>query len=386
MKIKKLSVLLFNLALCGILLVSCKSESEEGYSQIQVWREAYSQPDVSLWPKPTLDSLIDPSKFQDLGILPEVVHPADNPYSFEKKQLGKSLFFDARLSKTGQIACASCHNPELAWTDNLTRSFGHNRQMGKRNAMTILNSAYAHELFWDGRAKSLEDQARFPIPDKVEMNSNLDVAVENIAAIKGYAPMFSEAYGDSTVTLDRILKAIAVYERTIVSTPSKFDKFISGDADAFTDQEVLGLHLFRTKARCINCHNTPYLSDNQYHNDGQTLFGTKDEDFGRYYVTGDPADLGRFRTPTLREVARTGPWMHHGHFPSLLDVVEFYNLGNPAPIQKKYLNQGRDSLIPVTSPLLQRLDLNKEEVQALIAFLKTLSTKTRRVNLNLIPE
>jgi cytochrome c peroxidase len=249
-----------------------------------------------------------------------------------------------------------------------------------------MNSGYAHELFWDGRASSLEDQAQFPIPDNVEMNSNLDIAVNNIAAIDGYAPLFKKAFGDKQVTLERIQKAIATFERSIVSPKSKFDRFISGKKDAFTDQEVLGLHLFRTKAQCINCHNTPYFSDNKYHNDGQALFGTKDEDFGRYYVTGNPEDLGKFRTPTLREVSRTGPWMHHGHFPSLLDVVEFYNLGNPAPIQKKYLGKGRDSLIPTTSPLLKKLELTREEIDAVIAFLETLETRTQRVNLNLIPK
>ncbi len=151
-------------------------------------------------------------------------------------------------------------------------------------------------------------------------------------------------------------------------------------------QQVTGLHLFRTKAQCINCHNTPYFSDNQFHNDGQSLFGTKDEDFGRYNVTGDKKDLGKFRTPTLREVANTRPWMHHGHFPSLLDVVEFYNLGNPAAIQKKYLGTARDSLIPVTSPILKKLDLNRVEINALLAFIETLSTPNGRISTPKMPQ
>jgi cytochrome c peroxidase len=146
------------------------------------------------------------------------------------------------------------------------------------------------------------------------------------------------------------------------------------------------LHLFRTKAQCINCHNTPYFSDNQFHNDGQSLFGTKDEDFGRYNVTGDKKDLGKFRTPTLREVANTRPWMHHGHFPSLLDVVEFYNLGNPAAIQKKHLGTARDSLIPVTSPILKKLDLNRTEINALLAFIETLSTPNGRITTPKMPQ
>jgi cytochrome c peroxidase len=218
------------------------------------------------------------------------------------------------------------------------------------------------------------------------MNSSLDITVENINAILAYKPFFEKAYGDANIDLERILKAIATYERTITSSKSKFDRFIGGDKNLFTDSEVRGMHLFRTKAQCINCHNTGYFSDNQFHNDGQALFGTKDEDFGRYYVTGNKGDLGKFRTPSLRETSKTGPWMHHGHFPSLLDVVEFYNLGNPAPIQKKDLGVGRDSLVPTTSPMLNVLNLDKQEVQDLIAFLETLSTNTQRVNLIKMPK
>ncbi|MDO1500898.1 cytochrome c peroxidase [Winogradskyella maritima] len=374
-------ILLFCFALA---LFNCNDKND--YQSIDELRTLYSQPDVSKWPTPTLDSLIDKTKFEDLGVLGKPSYPQNNPYSKQKQDLGKLLFFDARLSQSGQIACASCHNPELAWTDNITRSFGHDRQTNKRNSMTIKNVAFATSLFWDGRAESLEHQSSFPILDPKEMNTEYSVAVERISKVEGYKPFFEEAYGDSTATLDRILKAIATYERSIVSRNSKFDRFISGKKDLFTDEEVLGLHIFRTKARCINCHNTPYFSDNQFHNDGQALFGTKDEDFGRYNHTKDKDDLGKFRTPTLREIGKTGPWMHHGHFPTLLDVVEFYNLGNPAPIQKKYLGVGRDSLIPTTSPLLKKLELTKEEVNALIAFMETLSTRTQRVNLVKMPE
>ncbi|TXD53525.1 MULTISPECIES: cytochrome-c peroxidase [unclassified Polaribacter] len=373
------------LVLTVSLLFNCKKK-EDTYTDIRYLREVYAQTDTSKWPAPMLDSLIDKSKFQDIGLLPKVKFPEDNPYSKEKKELGKFLFFDARLSKTGQVACASCHNPELGWTDNITRSFGHDRLTSNRNAMTIKNVAFAHTLFWDGRSSSLEDQASFPISDPAEMNTDTNIAVNNIDKITGYKTLFKKAFGNEEVTLDRILKAIATYERTIVSRNSKFDRFIKGKKELFTDEEVLGLHLFRTKARCLNCHNTPYFSDNQFHNDGQALFGTKDEDFGKYYATKNLDDLGKFKTPTLREVSETGPWMHHGHFPTLLDVVEFYNLGNPAPIQKRYVGKGRDSLIPKTSTLLKRLDLTREEVKAVIAFMETLSTRTQRVNISKMPK
>ena len=357
------------------------------YENIPELRAKYSSGNPSLWPEPTLDSLVDKQNFQDIGLLSEMVFPENNPYTKSKADLGKKLFFDPRLSKSGQISCANCHNSELAWTDNITRSFGHDRQNGSRNAMTIINSGYATSLFWDGRATSLEDQAHFPISDPLEMNEHTDFAVEKLNKIQGYSDLFKESFGTSTITLENVQKAIATFERTLTSGKrSKFDKFISGNSEVYTDEEVLGLHLFRTKAQCINCHNTPYFSDNQFHNDGQTLFGTKDEDFGRYNVTKNKEDIGKFRTPTLREVSRTGPWMHHGHFPSLLDVVEFYNLGNPAPIQAKYKGTERDSLIPKPSPFSKKLNLSKAEVQALIAFLETLSTPVQRIKAPELPK
>jgi cytochrome c peroxidase len=369
--------------LVSIFIFSCKNENKSEYIDISYLKAVYSSGDISTWPEPNLDSLIDKNLFEDIGPLPEVTFPEINPYTFEKVKLGKTLFFDPRLSLSGQIACASCHNPELAWTDNSTRAFGHNRNSGGRNSMTILNSGFAHRLFWDGRAKTLEHQARFPIDNPIEMNEQLNIAVDKIAKIEGYKPLFKAAFGNDSVSLKSIQYAIATFERTVNSYKTKFDKFVEGDSTKLNNQEVLGLHLFRTKARCINCHNTPYFSDNQFHNDGQTLFGSKNEDFGRYYFTKKMEDIGKFRTPTLREISRTGPWMHHGHFPSLLDVVEYYNLGNPAPIQKSFIGIGRDSLIPKTSPILKTLNLNKIEVKALIAFMETLSSKNGRT---LIPE
>jgi cytochrome c peroxidase len=384
MKTKILVIFIIVFGLYGFMKV--KSNESSLYEDIPALRKIYSSGDASKWPKPNLDATINASKFLDIGVLPKVTYPANNPFSEEKVFLGKTLFFDPRLSSSGQISCANCHNPELGWTDNLTRSFGHDRQTGGRNAMTILNIGFATSLFWDGRAASIEDQSIMPIQDQLEMKEHLDAAVDKIAKIKGYQDLFSKAFEDKKVSLQNIQKAIATFERTITSPPSKFDKFISGQADLFTDEEVLGLQLFRTKARCINCHNTPYFSDNEFHNDGQTLFGTKNEDFGRYKVTKNKNDIGKFRTPTLREVSRTGPWMHHGHFPSILDVVELYNLGNPAPIQDKFKGTGRDSLIPKTSPILQKLNLTKPEVKALVAFIGTLATPNRRMQMPSLPK
>ena len=377
--------LILSLFIC-VFICSCKTEHKDEYTNIANLKAIYSSGDITKWPAPDLDSTVNKETFKDIGPLPKLQHPEYNPFSQEKSKLGKTLFFDPRLSVSGQIACASCHNPELAWTDNSTRSFGHNRQTGARNSMTILNSGFAHSLFWDGRASSLEDQARFPIGDPLEMNEKLNIAVDKIAEIEGYKPLFEAAFGNDTISLERIQFAIATFERTVNSYKTRFDKFVEGDSTKLNNQEVLGLHVFRTKARCINCHNTPYFSDNQFHNDGQTLFGTKDEDFGRYNVTKNMDDIGKIRTPTLREVARTGPWMHNGHFPSLLDVVQFYNLGNPAVVQKKYLGKGRDSLIPENSPILKKLDLEKNEIEALIAFMETLSSSRGRTLIPKLPQ
>lgn len=341
-------------------------------------RKLYSSGDYSQWPKPQLKPESQKG-FRDIGLPDKVAYPADNPLSEAKKELGKILFFDPRLSTSGQIACASCHEPQLAWGDGKQLANGHDRQFGKRNAMTILNTGFYDDLFWDGRANSLEDQARFPVRDHLEMNMDLSSMEKKLQEIAGYKALFQKAFGDEQVTLDRIFKAIATFERTVVSKKSRFDDFISGRSEALKDDEVLGLHLFRTKAGCINCHNTPLFSDNKFHNDGQTLFGGSQEDLGRYNVTKNREDVGKFRTPSLRDVAFTGPWFHHGNFPTLKDVVLFYNLGNPAPIQKKYLGV-RDSLLPKTSPLLAKLNLTDKEVDALVAFMQAISSAPTRIN------
>jgi cytochrome c peroxidase len=345
---------------------------------IQKLRELYSSGDSSKWPKPNIEDEVK-NGFRDIGPLGEVSHPADNMTSEAKRDLGKMLFFDPRLSASGQIACANCHDPQLGWGDGRRVSFGHDRQLGGRNAMTLFNTAFYEKLFWDGRAHSLEDQARFPVQDKLEMNQGLTGMEKRIKKYKGYAPMFKKAFGDQQITLDRVFKAIATFERTIVSPPSRFDLFVQGKSDALKDNEVLGLHLFRTKAGCLNCHNTPLFSDNKFHNDGQTLFGSESEDLGLYKLTKNKADVGKFRTPSLRETANTGPWFHHGNFPSLKDVVLFYSLGNPAPIQKKYMGI-RDSILPKTSPLLKKLNLTDDEVDAMVAFMHAITTTPRRLN------
>ncbi|WP_221627107.1 cytochrome-c peroxidase [Pontibacter sp. Tf4] len=372
---KHRSLTILTLVATCMALVSFIDFGNEPAYTVEELRRIYSG-DQSNWPAPHLDPEAREG-FRDIGKLGKMEYPADNPYSKEKELLGKTLFFDPRLSLSGQIACATCHDPELSWGDGRRVSYGHDRQTGKRNAMTIINTGYYHTFFWDGRSPSLEDQAQFPVQDKVEMAQSLKAMVKNIKAIKGYKPKFKEAFGSDEVTLEKIQKAIATFERSIVSNSSRFDSFVSGNPKAMTDMEIKGLHLFRTKARCINCHNTPLFSDNKFHNDGQALYGSKMEDFGRYHLTGKQEDIGAFKTPSLRETALTGPWMHNGNFPSLKDVIEFYNLGNPSPIQRHVTVD--ETKRPIPSPLLRKLNLTLEERQQLEAFLGAISTRTQRM-------
>jgi len=357
----------------GLMLWSC--QKDKSYESLESLRARYASNDKFQWPKPELHPSIDTTQFEDIGVLPKIKEDENNPYSKEKYELGKALFFEPRISKSKEVACASCHLPEKGWTDHEERSIGHDNQMGKRNAMTILNVAYAEKLFWDGRALSLEHQAMFPIIDPAEMNAKIPVAIKKLKEIPKYQQLFEDAFGPGDINLQNLQKAIAVFERQIVSPESKFDKFISGQSDLFTDNELRGLHLFRTKAQCINCHNTPYFSDNQFHNDGLGHFGTKNEDLGLYYVTDDKADIGKFKTGTLREIALTGPWMHTGFFKKLEDVITYYNLGNPMPVSPKYYKKDSLRERPKKDEVLKKLDLNDQEQKDLIAFLKTLSTE-----------
>lgn len=350
---------------------------------IEKLRKTYSSGDISQWEKPELDEEVI-ADFQDIGVLPKMIFPENNPYSEAKKELGKMLFFDPRLSKSKQISCASCHDPELAWGDGRTISYGHNRQTGKRNSPSLLNIGYHSVFFWDGRAVSLENQALGPITDPVEMAATETISIKNIKKIKGYKPYFREAFGDEKITIERILKAIATYERTITSKKSKFDSFIEGKSDIFTDEEVIGLHLFRTKAGCINCHNTPLFSNQKFHNVGLSYYGRTFEDLGKYNITHKKEDVGKFKTPSLREIGRTAPYMHNGLMPNLEGIIEMYNAGMPRVKPKE--NQKNDSLFPVTDPLLKKLNLTKKEQNALKAFLLTLSSSPRREILPKLPE
>lgn len=220
---------------------------------------------------------------------------------------------------------------------------------------------------WDGRAGSLEDQVKSPIENPVEMNLHTKLAVRRIAKIKGYRDLFKKAFGNEKVSEEKINYAIATFERTLISPKSRYDKFVSGDKEQLSDSEINGLHLFRTKANCVNCHNTPYFSDQKLHNIGLTYFGREYEDLGRYEFTKKNEDVGKFKTPTLREVSQTAPYMHNGLFPHLLGVLNMYNAGMPT--EKRNRNT---PMAPQKSEMLKKLDLTDSELTDLENFLLTL--------------
>lgn len=379
MKTKLIAVLAM---LFSILLLSySKIEPEFSISELKA---LYSSGDYQKWPKPEVDSIVYTQGFEDIGLLGKPEFPENNPYSEEKAELGKVLFFDPRLSKSGQISCANCHDPELNWGDARRVSYGEGRLQGNRNAPSLMNIAYAKVFFWDGRAATLEDQASFPIKDAKEMNFHIDLATKRLNKIKGYKPYFKKAFSKEKLTQDDILKAIATFERTLISPKSKFDRFIEGDSTQLTNRQVQGLHLFRTKARCINCHNTANFSDNKFHNIGLTYYGREYEDLGRYNVTGKAENVGEFKTQSLRGATQNAPYMHNGLFPNLRGILNIYNAGMPQPKRKEH--QQNDTLFPTTSKLIKKLNLNKSELDALEDFIGSLSSGAYRMRPPVLPQ
>lgn len=335
-------------------------------------RLAYGRP-VAEWPAAEVDPSVKPA---ELGLLPEPQHPDYNPFSKEKLDLGRELFFEPKLSGSGQFACASCHNPELGWTDGTSLSFGHDRQNAKRNAPTIQNAAFRKHFFWDGRANTLEDQVLIPLTADNEMHGDPATAIDRLGKTKTYPKLFKAAFGDETITIERMQQAIACFERQQVGGRSDFDRFLRGRSTALSDEAVRGLHLFRTKAGCLNCHNGPNFTDNEFHNVGLSYYGRKLQDLGRYEITKKPEDVGAFLTPSLRNLERTAPYMHNGLF-DLDGVLNLYNAGMPTLRRLEKFKD--DPLFPTKSHLLKPLRLNAQEIADLKAFLLSLTEPRQRV-------
>jgi len=338
-----------------------------------------------------------------LGLPPVPVSPA-NPQSAEKAALGKKLFFDTRFSKDGSISCASCHIPQKAFTDGNPVGVGVKGLKGTRNTPTVINAVYYQKSFWDGRRDSLEQQALDPLTNPVE--HGLGKLVDAIAVIKSsesYVNDFSRVFAvdNDGITPDHVGKAIAAYERTLIAGNSAFDRYqYGGDTAALSASARRGLELFRGKGLCVTCHligpKNATFTDNQFHNigvglseiesraseiisvflearlagttvDNKVLSDKEASHLGRFAVTLNPADFGNFRTPDLRNVALTAPYMHDGSLKTLDEVVEFYGRGGS-------LKDGVRNMLQ--HPSIKDLNLSRTEQKDLVEFMKSLTSET----------
>ena len=329
--------------------------------------------------------------------LPPVPIPADNPQTPTKVALGERLFNDKRFSADGSISCATCHDPEKAFTDGLPVAEGIRKLKGTRNSPTVVNAVYYTTQFWDGRVKSLEEQAKGPFINPVEHGlKDHEPILEVIRGDVRYRKAFKEVFGvdANQITIDHVVKAIAAFERTVISGDSPFDRYLyGGDKNAMSPAAIRGLELFRTKARCQDCHTIGQTSatftDNKFHNLGvgfaviepklfeivekvrtaKSMNKKIDEDvltkremseLGRFVVTLDLEDIGRFKTPTLRNVAVTGPYMHDGSIETLEEVIELYDQG------------GEEN--PMLDSGIKPLNLTEREKADLVEFMKALTS------------
>ncbi len=291
--------------------------------------------------------------------------PHDNQLTEKRIELGKLLFFDKRLSSSNNISCATCHNPELGWSDALPKAIGHNNAQGPRNSPTIINTAYQEHQFWDGRANSLEEQALGPIENPLEMNMPLEKLIEKLKKIEAYVKLFQEAYPNTGLTKESLAKSIASFERTILSTESDFDKYILGDKGAITQEAKEGFELFTSKGRCTDCHSGFNFTDGSFHN-----LGLGSNDKGRIKIRkGKNISSGEMKTPTLRDITKTWPYFHDGSVKTLHEATAICG------------NGGRYPDIQDLSPLIIDRGLNIDEIEKIVAFLRTLEGKERKLEI-----
>jgi cytochrome c peroxidase len=326
--------------------------------------------------------------------------PKDNPMTAEKVALGEKLFFDKRLSVDNTISCATCHDPASALAEANMVGIGIQNKKGARNSPSVINAMFNESQFWDGRAPTLEEQAKLPIINSIEMGmKDHPMVVGKVRELAEYKPLFAAAFGNEGITIDTIAKAIASFERTQLSGNSPFDRFIGGDARAISESAKRGWELFNGQARCISCHafnaSSPFFSDFKFHNIGvaakdqnfsalarqaRQLIGSSsnakdliDElalkegfsELGRFLVTKQPRDIGAFKTSMLRDIELTAPYMHNGSEKTLLDVIKFYDKGG--------------ELNPNLDGGMRPLKLKDSQMDDLVEFMKSLtSDDTRR--------
>jgi cytochrome c peroxidase len=286
----------------------------------------------------------------------DIPAPEDNKQTSDKIALGKMLYFDPRLSQSGDLSCATCHNPAFGWQDGLSTGRGHKGNRLGRHSPTILNLAWAPRLFWDGRATTLEEQAKGPMLADAEMGMTEQIVLKTIKSIDGYRQFFSKVFPENGISLDNIAKAISAYERTIVSPDAPFDKWIKGDETALSEAEKRGFVIYNTKAQCSVCHSGWRFTDDGFHD-----IGLKSEDSGRAKIVQNVPTLSyAFKTPTLRNIVDRAPYMHDGSIATLHDVVRHYEDGF---IKRTSLAWG-----------MTGFRLTDQERDDLVAFLGTISS------------
>lgn len=299
--------------------------------------------------------------------------PADNLTTPARVELGKMLFFDPRLSRNGNISCSSCHNPSLGWSDGLALGRGFDGKALGRASPSIVNSGFNTIHMWDGRAKSLEAQATGPMEAAVEMNSDLDKVFVWLNASTGYKAAFARAYPGQPIGLETLRRALASFERTVVSRTSPFDRWVAGDKRAMSAQQLRGMALFnnREKTNCVACHAAPNFTDNGFHNLGLAQFGSDQPDMGRYEQKKVALMKGAFKTPSLRDVELTAPYFHDGSAATLMDVVEHYAKGG----------ENRTNL----SPNIKPLSLTAADKEALVVFMRALTSPQAKISYPSLP-
>ncbi len=328
----------------GVVVAACAPGMTQG-----------DKPGATATPAKTDRSPIATGRIDDYLRPTSVPVPQNNLMNPARVELGKSLFFDPRLSGSNWISCATCHNPALGWSDGLPTAIGNRMKVLARATPTILNTGYQKFQFWDGRAKTLEEQALGPIEADDEMGGNISETLKELGAVPRYVELFEQAYPGEGISRETLAKALASFERSIVSGDAPFDRWIRGDAHAVNDSAKRGFALFEDKARCALCHHGFNFSDNGFHNIG--LKGNTD--LGRGAKVPVRILKGAFKTPTLRDVALTAPYMHNGAYKTLDDVVEHYNRGGD---EKESLD-----------PNMQPLNLSAQEKTDLVEFLKSLT-------------
>jgi cytochrome c peroxidase len=351
-------------ATCALAAPACQDRAVQA-PDLRALRSAYEQTSAA-WPAACIDEGV---RFVELAAWPGAKLPSTLEHA--RGALGERLFFDRRLSAEGTVACADCHRPQEGWSVSTPVALGYDGLPSRRNPPTLFSAGWRNQWGWDGRTASLEEQSLLPLTHPREMaNPSLDGVWDRVRADPAYAQSLKEV-GVQGYASPRLLGALLAAFLTGLERTTRLDRFLNGEHNQLDDQEVWGLHLFRTKARCANCHFGPLLSDEKLHNLGISFFGEPSQDLGRWEVTGHCADAGSFRTASLRHVARTPPYMHNGLFASLRGVVHLYLRGG-GEVRARNAIDAADPLRACAaqkSTHLRPVTLTAQELEALLAFL-----------------